>query len=142
MLPPNEGSHAVASGKVAREAAVFPFKLCHAILRGCSQQLRADGRLHPGQYGVQGLWEERAAEMPDGSEQQSVPEVLALTGTKKRRTVEATLVPYKFFKDSVTGQRLPAELVNAAHRLELEYFEKNHAWDKVQRSQALAKTGN
>ena len=40
--------HATASGRVAREAAVYPFKLCEAILRGMRNQLRIQGRLRPG----------------------------------------------------------------------------------------------
>ena len=47
----------------------------------------------------------------------------------------------KTFKDSVAGQLLPETLVRAARQLELEYLEKKLVWDKVHRSEALAKTG-
>ena len=43
----------MALGKVAREADVYPFKLCRAIIQGCVRQLRADGKLQPGQHGMQ-----------------------------------------------------------------------------------------
>ena len=138
---PGGGSHVLTSGKIAREAAVYPFQLCRAILRGCARQLRADRRLQPGQYGVQGLWDEDLVERPpcDGippatqhrsqpQQHHSSTEVLAVTNVKT-------------FKDSVTGQLLPETLVRAARQLELEYFEKKHVWDKVPRSEALAKTG-
>ena len=65
---PGGGDHVTASGKEAREAAVYPFKLCRDILKGCMRQLQADGRLQPGIHGAQCLWEETA------------DEVLALTG--------------------------------------------------------------
>ena len=51
------GNHVPTSGKIAREAAVYPFKLCRAILKGCARQLQADGRLQLGHHGVQGLWD-------------------------------------------------------------------------------------
>ena len=52
---PGGGDHVAASGKVAREAAVYPFRLCRAILRGCVSQLRADKRLQSDQHGIQCL---------------------------------------------------------------------------------------
>ena len=51
------GNHAPTSGKVTREAAVYPFKLCRAILKGCARQLQAGGRLQLGHHGVQGFWD-------------------------------------------------------------------------------------
>ena len=79
---PGGGDHVVASGRVAREAAVYPFKLCRAIRQGCVRQIRADGKLQPGVHGMQCLWEEPA------------DEVLAMTG----KWTPAS----KLFKDSVT----------------------------------------
>ena len=136
---PGGGSHAVTSGKVAREAAVYPFKLCRAILRGCARQLQADGRLQPGQHGVQGLWDEdttkrlpcdgtQSAQQNRSRSQHNQPEVPAMADTKS-------------FKDSVTGQLLPEALVRAARQLELDYFEKKHVWVKVPRSETFARTG-
>ena len=78
----------MASGKVARKAAVYPFKLCRAILRGCVRQLRADGRLQPGQHGVQGLWEEVADSMISDLEQHIVPEVLSISAWVKSRATQ------------------------------------------------------
>ena len=75
------GSHAVASGKVAREAAVYPSQLCRAILRSCARQLRADGRLQPGRHGVQGLGEKAADSMISDLEQQIAPEILSMSTT-------------------------------------------------------------
>ena len=80
---PLAGSRAVTSGKIAREAAIYPFKLCRAIFRGCARQLQADGRLQLGQYGVQGFWDEAAVEAPDDQEQQGGPGALVVADAKK-----------------------------------------------------------
>ena len=44
-------------------------------------------------------------------------------------------------RDSVNGQLLLEALVRAARKLELEYFESKQVWEKVPRSEALARTG-
>ena len=36
------GKHILCSGRVARLAAIYPFELCRAILRGIYKQLEAD----------------------------------------------------------------------------------------------------
>ena len=131
---PGGGSHAVASGKIAREAAVYPFKLCRAILRGCVRQLQADRRLQSGQHGVQCLWEESAETMLAELDSETVMEVMSVAGS-------AAAIQNKLFKDSVTGQPLPGELVCAARKLELDYFEKKLVWERVPRGEAFARTG-
>ena len=60
---PRQGRHATASGRVARGAAVYPFKLCRAILEGCRNQLLRDGTLQDGVHGVQALFEEDHARL-------------------------------------------------------------------------------
>ena len=47
------GRHRLASGGRARAAAIYPFQLCKAILRGFRNQLRSDGRLIQGECGLQ-----------------------------------------------------------------------------------------
>ena len=64
------GHHRLASGGRARAAAVYPFQLCKAILRGFRNQLRSDGRRIQGIYGLQSPeWEEARVihwdELPD-----------------------------------------------------------------------------
>ena len=126
---PGGGDHVAASGKVAREAAVYPFRLCRAILRGCVSQLRADKRLQSDQHGIQCLWEEPAETVLAKLDQEA--EIMSVSGPAAGGS----------FKDSVTGQQLPGGLVCAARRLELEYFEKKRVWVKVPRSEAFVKTG-
>jgi len=118
---PRGGRHASASGRVAREAAVYPFQLCRTILEGCRNQLRKDGKLHDGMHGIQGLFEE-------DSVRSLQPLYLdALTG-EELKGEEAAAAERVFnlkgkaelFHDSVTGQPLEPMLVKAARKLEME----------------------
>ncbi len=132
------GRHATASGRIAREAAVYPFRLCRAILQGCRAQLIKDGKLQDGIFGLQGIFEEDRAlyfdqvtgEMLEGEELRAAERVFAV----QQQTHES-------FRDSVTGQPLRADLVRAARKLELEYFEAKGVWERRPRSEALARTG-
>ena len=47
------GDHILCNGRVARSAAIFPVRLCKAILSGSSNQLRRDGVTTPGVIGIQ-----------------------------------------------------------------------------------------
>ena len=48
----------MASGRLAREVAVYPFALCKAILLGIQRQLRKDGLLKAHTYGLQPLFDD------------------------------------------------------------------------------------
>ena len=66
------GRHRLASGGRARAAAIYPFQLCKAILRGFRNQMRSDGRLAEGMCGLQNLeWEDAQVlnwdELPEAS---------------------------------------------------------------------------
>ena len=132
------GRHATAAGRIAREAAVYPFRLCRAILQGCRNQLLKDGTLKAGMYGLQSKFEEDetryydhfTGELLKGEDVVAAERVFAV----QRATHEG-------FKDSVTGQPLRAELVRVARKLELEYFDAKEVWEKRPRSEALARTG-
>ena len=50
--------HQLCSGRHARQAAKYSPGLCQAILRGIRNQLRADGLLKDGCYGIQALDED------------------------------------------------------------------------------------
>ena len=50
---PRGGKHELCSGKVASNAQVYPGGLCRAVLKGISDQMRTDGLLRNGCYGVQ-----------------------------------------------------------------------------------------
>ena len=83
----------MASGRVAREAAVYPFQVCRAILRGCVSQLKKDCKTNKHLYGIQDCWEpdSQSVEYENGSS--GPAEFLAMNGMK----------PVKVFRDAVTG---------------------------------------
>ena len=47
------GRHAQCSGRVAKEAAIYPRGLCQAVIKGITEQLREDRLLKRGCFGVQ-----------------------------------------------------------------------------------------
>ena len=137
---PKGGRHATASGRVAREAAIYPFRLCRAILEGCRNQMLKDGKLRNGTHGIQALFESAdedyawycdalTGEKLYGDDVIAAEKVFSMKGTD-------TVI-----KDSVTGQPLEQSLVAAARKLELEYFEAKQVWEKRPRAEALARTG-
>jgi len=132
------GRHVTASGRLAREAAVYPFKLCRAILEGCRDQLMRDGTLKAGMFGLQGKFEEDTVRYFDhltGEQLEGEDAVAA------ERVFAVQVKEHASYRDSVTGQPLRTELVRAARKLELEYFEAKQVWEKRPRSEALARTG-
>ena len=49
-------------GRIARLAAIYPFQLCGAILRGFHDQLKHDGIIQDGTVGMQYVGEENVRE--------------------------------------------------------------------------------
>ena len=105
-------------GKTARMAAVYHFKLCRAILVGFRNQLRKDGTYVDG---FVGLLESRA-------ESETLP-VYKLTDVDGA-ILQVRISDEPVFRDDLTGQILPTELVKAARAKELEYFKAKRVWDK------------
>jgi hypothetical protein len=56
------GQHHACSGEHARRAAVYPRKLCRAIVKGIHDQLTADRKLIPGCHGIQAVDDEDPVE--------------------------------------------------------------------------------
>ena len=150
------GRHRLASGGRARAAAIYPFQLCKAILRGFLNQMRSDGRLAEGLCGLQSReWEEvqslnwgellhdgslRAHDRrapateefqsmsADGRAEVRRQEVCA-GDVESRRSSES-------FRDAIAGRSLDPTLVRGAMRKELRYFESKWVWHKRPRSEA------
>ena len=110
----------MASGRVAKEAAVYPDGLCRAIIRGTFKELLDPGILNAGEQGMQ-------AETDDNP---------GMTHVKNSTTGYSGK-----FKDDLSGQLLRDDLVMAARKLELDYFTNKGVWNKVPRQQAFAQTG-
>ena len=50
---PRGGHHALCSGQIAKDAAIYPRGLCRAIIEGVALQMRADGIIKNGCLGMQ-----------------------------------------------------------------------------------------
>ena len=112
--------HAQCSGRIAKEAAIYPRGLCQAVIRGIVEQLKQDRLLKNGCFGVQVADDEEEIES----------------------LCQGTLDGYSGkFKDDVTGQVLKDELVLEARRVELDFFNKRGVWVKVPYEEARRRTG-
>ena len=90
------------------------------MLKGIRNQLREDGTLKNGCYGIQA---------PDDD-------------AEIERQIRGPLQGYSGnFKDDLTGQVLRDELVRAARAAELAYFHSKNVWNKVPKSRARERTG-
>ena len=125
---------------MAREAAVYPFKFCKAILVGFRNQMVIDGRLPRGSHGIQALFGEDSA---------TSVYVDALTGealdpadaaaAAKVFTVRTDARPV--YVDSITGQPLDGNLVRAARKEELTFFASKNVCRRAPRAEALQTQG-
>ena len=123
------GKHVSCEGQVARRAAEYPMALCKAILQGCRNQLRMDGRWRYGFIGI----------LPQDDEYMTEAKV-------KRRIERIYHVNFEegkeeTFIDSVTGKPLVAALVREARKKELEYFNAMTVWTKRKRREAFERQG-
>jgi hypothetical protein len=128
---PQGGKHRHAEGAATEDTGVFAFKLCKAILHGFRSQLIADGRLVLGVVGIQKPEETMELYHLERICARAVNMVVELNeaaGDEK-------------FVDTITGQRLRADLVRAARREEMEYFAAKNVWKKVPRSWAKEMQG-
>ena len=113
---PAGGRHAQCSGMVARQAAVFPFELCKAVLMGFSRQMKEVGCLVDGVLGLQ---------YPEESN-----EVLLIDSGDQKKVI-----------DAMTGQELPYDLVMIARKKEMDYFKSKGVWAKRTIKECLEITG-
>ncbi len=117
---PQGGTHRLCSGKHAKYAAIYPKRLCRAIIKGVRDQMRRDGQLKDGCFGVQAPDEDAEVERNlRGPEQ----------GYSGR------------FRDDLTGQVLKDVLVKEARAKELDYFHAKGVWLKVPKLSVRQKGG-
>ena len=126
---PEGGRHTICRGMNARIAAVYDFKLCRAILRGFRDQLRKDGTYTDG---FVGLMESRM-----DSDHLAVYRLHDSDGAVLHVQIENEPV----YKDDLTGQLLPPDLVRAARAKELDYFKAKQVWEKRPIAEARRVTG-
>ena len=141
------GEHVLCNGRVARMAAIFPLKLCRAILSGFRDQLKKDGILVNGTVGMQqngrGIKttttdDDHCAYGLDGSLNMCAAEEYC--ATKNGEVLKSDNGEGPFY-DDLTKQQLPSELVKAARRKELDYFEMKNVWNRVPVQEAWKVSG-
>ena len=128
------GVHKICEGSRARRAAIYPFALCRAILKGFRNQMRKDGMLAPGIFGLlpEGIFDDgHEPKLWWSEETADAEEDVDIFGMEHE----------KVFKDAITGQILDPILVREARKKELEYFESKEVWFKRPKSEAYAKMG-
>ena len=128
-----------ASGRLAREVAVYLFVLCKAILMGLQNQLRADGLVKDGVYGIQPKFDEDIQDVYRDFVTGTVLSVDEHPHMEKAFAVGTAKA--KVYVDAVTGQPLVKELVMAARAKELSYFDEKGVWRKRPREEAFQRTG-
>ncbi len=130
------GKHAVVSGRArGRQAAIYPFRLCRAILEGARDQLRDDGQINDGIFCI---LPRPDTHLTDAQLQRRVcrgfhieieEEVLVVEGDSEGAAGRLDSGGKPAFRDNLTGQPLIPELVRAARREELEYFTSRREWE-------------
>ena len=99
------GHHVVCNGQRAKDAAIYHFKLCRAILTGFRNQMIRDGKCEVGMIGLQ--YETEVCDIPLLH--------VGLTGG----VYKVDNATGETFHDDLTGQPLDPVLVRAARRKEL-----------------------
>jgi hypothetical protein len=133
------GRHVTASGRLAREVAVYPFVLCKAILSGLQRQLRRDGLVQDKVYGIQPHFEEdvttayrdmKTGELLNVEEHKHIEKIF-MAGSGREDS----------FVDAVSGQAFQASLVRAARATEMKHFDDKKVWEKRPYEEANRRTG-
>ena len=97
---------------------------------GFRDQLRCDGLYKDGFMGI----------LEDRGEKPDLIPVLHI-GASDGSILKVQVQDSEIFKDDLTGQLLPPDLVRAARKLELEYFDGKVVWEKRPIAEARRVTG-
>ena len=121
--------------QLATDAAIYPMRLCKAILQGCRRQLQEDDLMVLGIVGIQSKAEDVSEEKLKKRIQrwhdiQFEEELMAVQGQREI-----------LYRDSITGQALVPELVREARKEELKYFTTKGMWKKRPRREAISRSG-
>ena len=137
------GQHGTTTGRAAREAAVYPYRLCKALLTGPSKQLKAEGKMRDGMVGIQAVFEENWLEGENVTyvDVHTGEEIHTLEYAKLDELFQVSKAATPIYRDGVTGQELIPALVVAARKEEMEFFRDKKVWTKRPRREARQKTG-
>ena len=127
--------------KDASLSAIYPFNLCRAILEGARQQLRDDDRLTTG---VHCIMPRPDAHLTDVQLERRVRRIMHIMDDEEHehdanKPIEIMAMKAAGdgqYRDAITGQPLDPDMVRAARRKELEYFNSKHVWELRDRAEA------
>ena len=98
--------HVCCNDERARRAAIYPLRLCKAILKGITDHMKTLGMLHNDCIGIQ---------HPGEQEQELVMHV-------QTKTKHGDQEQYGNERDAITGQRLDPHLVAEGRKLEMTFL--------------------
>ncbi len=114
------GRHVTVQGWITKESAIYPHKLCKAIVKGMAAQLKADGLIKDGEIGINAVDDDGEFEANMKTNE---------NGYSGK------------YRDDITGQPLKDELVKEARQKELAYFCSKGVWIKRPKHEARRVTG-
>ena len=131
--------HTPCYGKVATAAAIYPFKLCKAILEGLAEEMKERGRRD-----MEANLILPPTHRPDDDQ---VSEREEITEDKLEEIKKNVMVMYAaasgkpLFIDATTGQVLDERFVRKARLEEMVYFRDKNVYTKVPREESFKHTG-
>ena len=123
--------HALCNGRRARDAAIYPFRLCRAILKGFRDQMVVDGRLQPGSVGLNSVF----------LDERDVDSSILSIGNRYGELLKVKVENEEIFLDDLTGHKLDPSLVRKAREMEMDYVRSKQLWIKRPVSECWQKTG-
>jgi hypothetical protein len=143
---PRTHQHQRLSQGRARDAAIYPPELCHAMLRGIEAQRRREGQAHCQTLhrdldrgcAVYSLGHATTHDTHDMGEQVT-PEEEHVRVQDEEESVRKHS-PQRYW-DAITNEELPATLTAAARAEELEFMKQWGVWDVVPTTECWKNTG-
>ena len=125
--------HTPCYGKVAASAAIYPFRLCRAILQGFVKEMKERSRwdAHAKLVLPASHTEEKLATI-----EEEVPEVCSRVAVLLTQKVGKLVIT-----DASAGQILDEKLVKKAPQLEMVYLVSKNVYNKKPIKEALRNTG-
>ena len=142
----------LCSGRIAKEAAIYPRALVKACIRGVINQMKRDGMIQQGVCGLQPACDEDRAEAEswalrlDHSDNTLLDNEGATPATGDRCNTRLPPATGQSncsgkYRDDISKQLLVDSLVHEARRKELEYFASKGVWVKLPRQECFKATG-
>ena len=126
----------MCNGRTAKEAAIYPFELCKAMITGFRNPMLVDGRLSRGSAGLNCI-------MRDDLEDEGPTDLQGVLVAENSYSLILKLQVEngEVFLEDLTGQRLDPALVKAARKLEMDFVKSKGLWLKMPTKECFEPTG-